>query len=156
MRSALLALALLAGLADAAPSCPHNLTFYAPWSGGDAWLVNYTGGPFSNDRPPHVQVGSSQVKNVRRTLHRRQLRAVARPTGAPSRPHTHTPSPSPLLQHTKGEFWCLANCRAATSSAIEYDLPGCFNSALPNDATCHITVFYKSGAAKANVAEYCA
>ncbi len=69
---------------------------------------------------------------------------------------THTPSPSPLLQHTKGEFWCLANCRAATSSAIEYDLPGCFNSALPNDATCHITVFYKSGAAKANVAEYCA
>ena len=64
--------------------------------------------------------------------------------------------PFTAAQHTKGEFWCLSNCRAATSSAVEWDIPGCYNSALPNDSTCHLTVFYKSGAAKANVARYCA
>jgi hypothetical protein len=79
--------------------------------------VNYTG-PFQNDRPPHVQVGSAQVKN-----------------------------------HTKGEFWCLDNCRAATSSAIEYDVPGCYNSALSD--VCHITVFYGKNA-KGEVGTYCA
>ncbi len=100
-------------------SCLHNVTFFGPWSGGDAWLVNYTG-PFLNDRPPHVQVGKSQYKN-----------------------------------HTAGEFWCLTNCRAATKSAIEYDLPGCYNSALPADSTCHITVFYGANAQQ-NVPKYCA
>lgn len=93
MRGALLALVLLSGLTDAAPraapSCEHNLTFYSPWSGGDAWLVNYTG-PFSNDRPPHVQVGSSQVKNVRRPL--RDANSVAA-----RRAHwlSHNPPPTP-------------------------------------------------------------
>ena len=38
-------------------SCGRNVTFFGPWPGGDAWLVNYTG-PFSNDRPPHVQLGA--------------------------------------------------------------------------------------------------
>lgn len=104
-------------LSHAAPSCEHNITFFAPWSGGDAWLVNYTG-PYSNDRPPHVQVGSGQLKN-----------------------------------HSRDEFWCIGNCRAATASAIEFDVPGCFNSALSD--VCHFTVFYGSGA-KSQVATYCA
>lgn len=34
----------------------RNVTFTGPWTGGDAWLVDYSG-PFENDRPPHVQVG---------------------------------------------------------------------------------------------------
>ncbi len=100
-------------------SCIHNVTFFGPWAGGDAWLVNYTG-PFLNDRPPHVQVGKSQYKN-----------------------------------HTQGELWCLTNCRAATKSAIEWDLPGCYNSALPADSTCHITVYYGPNAQQF-VSKYCA
>ena len=40
--------------------CERNVTFTGVWSGGDAWLVDYTG-PFENDRPPHVQVGKTNV-----------------------------------------------------------------------------------------------
>ena len=50
------ALLLCASAATAAAPCERNVTFFGPWSGGDAWLVNYTG-PYENDRPPHVQVG---------------------------------------------------------------------------------------------------
>ncbi len=97
----LLALVLLAGpaaAASASPSCEHNITFFSPWAGGNAWLVNYTG-PFFNDRPPHVQVGSSQVKNVRFPLYRHKLRAVARPTGSQSPSHTHPFSFSAAAAH---------------------------------------------------------
>ncbi len=112
-----LATLFLAGLALGAPSCEHNITFFAPWAGGDAWLVNYSG-PFLNDRPPHVQVGKAQYKN-----------------------------------HSAGEFWCISNCRAATSSAIEFDVPGCFNSALSD--VCHMTVYYGANA-KGQTGTYCA
>lgn len=51
--TALCAVGLSASVAD----CHRNVTFVGPWPGGDAWLVNYTG-PYENDRPPHVQVGT--------------------------------------------------------------------------------------------------
>lgn len=54
------AAAVLAAVASPSPSCERNVTFTAPWSGGDAWLVDYSG-PFENDRPPHVQVGKTNV-----------------------------------------------------------------------------------------------
>jgi hypothetical protein len=47
-------------LSVASDPCERNVTFTGPWSGGDAWLVDYTG-PFENDRPPHVQVGTKNV-----------------------------------------------------------------------------------------------
>ncbi len=46
-----------AAAAASLPPCGRNVTFVGPWPGGDAWLVNYSG-PFSNDRPPHVQLGA--------------------------------------------------------------------------------------------------
>lgn len=48
----------------AQPSCPSTrfVTFFAPW-GSNSWLVNYTG-PFLNDRPPHVEVGPANMKNL--------------------------------------------------------------------------------------------
>ena len=53
-------LVLIALFSLAAAYCERNVTFTGPWSGGDAWLVDYTG-PFENDRPPHVQVGKTNV-----------------------------------------------------------------------------------------------
>ena len=50
------ALLSVAILSSAATNCDRNITFFGPWVGGDAYLVNYTG-PYENDRPPHVQVG---------------------------------------------------------------------------------------------------
>lgn len=47
-------------MAAASSVCERNVTFTGPWTGGDAWLVDYTG-PFENDRPPHVQVGKTNV-----------------------------------------------------------------------------------------------
>jgi hypothetical protein len=38
----------------------RNVSFKAPW-GANSWLVDYTG-PFSNDRPPHVEVGAANMK----------------------------------------------------------------------------------------------
>ena len=43
--------------------CERNVTFVGPWTGGDAWLLNYTG-PYENDRPPHSQVGIPPPANV--------------------------------------------------------------------------------------------
>ena len=111
-----------ATLAAAAPSpCAANNTrqivIFGPWQGGDALLVNYTG-PFTNDRPPHIQVGTSE-----------------------------------LAKHKAGEVWCLDNCRAVGTSAIEYDVPGVFNSRLNEIA--HLTVFFGAGAAS-KVSTYCA
>ena len=122
MQAALAILGVTASLASAAPSpCAANNTrqivIFGPWQGGDALLVNYTG-PFLNDRPPHIQVGASE-----------------------------------LAKHKAGEVWCLDNCRAVGSSAIEYDVPGVYNARL-NDVA-HLTVFYGAGAAS-KVATYCA
>ena len=55
----LLALLSMQGQASAAPGdCTRNVTFLEPWTGGDAWLVSYSG-PYENDRPAHVQVGAA-------------------------------------------------------------------------------------------------
>ena len=67
--SAAVALSLF-GLAVAigAPCAGNNsrsLTIFGPWPGGDALLVNYTG-PFQNDRPPHIQVGASELSKHKR------------------------------------------------------------------------------------------
>ena len=48
---------------DVAASCERNVTFLEPWTGGDAWLLNYTG-PYENDRPPHSQVGIPPPEHV--------------------------------------------------------------------------------------------
>jgi hypothetical protein len=55
--------ACLLSLSAAQPSCASTrfVTFFGPW-GTNSWLVNYTG-PFLNDRPPHVEVGASNMKN---------------------------------------------------------------------------------------------
>lgn len=85
--------------------------------GANSWLVDYAG-PFLNDRPPHVEVGASEMK-----------------------------------KHAAGDFFCISNCRAATSSAIEWDVPGVIDAAAGN-AVAHITVYYGS-AAKSHLSEYC-
>lgn len=108
----------LSGVGAAPDNCPRNVTFTGPWTGGDAWLVDYSG-PFLNDRPPHVQVGRSPDVKV-------------------------------------GQFACLANCRAATSKAIEYDVLGVVNKAASDvGEVAHFTVFYGPDA-KTEVATYCA
>ena len=56
MLRACAALLLCAAAAALPTSCERNVSFFGPWAGGDAWLVNYTG-PYDNNRPPHVQVG---------------------------------------------------------------------------------------------------
>ena len=104
-----------AGTLAAAAACDRNVTFLGPWTGGDAWLVNYTG-PYSNDRPPHVQVGRQP-------------------------------------DVTAGQVACLDNCRAATRSAVEWDVVGVWNNALNEQA--HITVYYGPDA-NGNVGTYCA
>jgi hypothetical protein len=58
-----------------------------------------------------------------------------------------------LTKHKAGEVWCLTNCRAVGSNAIEYDVPGVYNAALAQAA--HLTVFYGSGAAS-KVPTFCA
>lgn len=104
--AAFAAASFMAVAAVVAPSCAsgRSVVFFAPWDGGDAWLVNYTG-PFENDRPPHVQVGKDQIKN-----------------------------------HTAGEFYCLDNIHVVGKSAIEWDVVGCYNSALKQGA--HMTCYY--------------
>ena len=52
-----------------------------------------------------------------------------------------------------GQVACLANCRAATSKAIEWDVLGVWNNAL--DAPAHMTAYYGPDAA-GQVATYCA
>jgi hypothetical protein len=102
-----LAVASAAAAAAAAPShssCGRNVTFFGPWPGGAAWLVNYTG-PVSNDRPPHVQVGRDPDVKA-------------------------------------GQFACLTNLRAATKSAIEWDVVGVVNKAGGKDAVAHFTVYF--------------
>ena len=111
----LFGLAVASG-AQCAGNNSRSLTIFGPWPGGDALLVNYTG-PFQNDRPPHIQVGASE-----------------------------------LSKHKRGEVWCLSNCRAVGSSAIEYDVPGVYNSALGEVA--HLTVYYGSNAAS-HVGTFC-
>jgi len=46
------------------PECAstRSITFFTPW-GKNSWYVNYTG-PFKNDRPPHVEVGPENMKNI--------------------------------------------------------------------------------------------
>ena len=48
----------------AQPECASTrfITFFDPW-GSNSWLVNYSG-PFSNNRPPHVEVGAENMKNL--------------------------------------------------------------------------------------------
>ena len=41
-----------------------------------------------------------------------------------------------------GQFACLANLRAATKSAIEWDVVGVVNKAGGKDAVAHFTVYY--------------
>ena len=96
-----------AALAQSRAACERNVTFIGPWPGGDAWLVNYTG-PYSNDRPPHVQVGTDPDVTV-------------------------------------GQFACLSNLRAATKSAIEWDVEGVWNNRLNERA--HFTCYYGPDAA---------
>ena len=110
-----LSLALALTACASAAECDVNVTFLGPWTGGDAWLVNYTG-PYKNDRPPHVQVGQDPDVFV-------------------------------------GQLACLANCRAATSKAIEWDVVGVWNNAL--DAPAHMTAYYGPDAA-GEVGTYCA
>ena len=106
LAAAFAAAASPAAAAAAAPSCAsgRSVTFFAPWDGGDAWLVNYTG-PFENDRPPHVQVGRDPDVKA-------------------------------------GQFACLTNLRAATKSAIEWDVVGVVNKAGGKDAVAHFTVYF--------------
>ena len=55
-----------------------------------------------------------------------------------------------------GQFACLANCRAATSKAIEYDVLGVVNKAASDvGEVAHFTVFYGPDA-KTEVTTYCA
>ena len=109
-RPLLLALVVAAAAALIVPGsasvddCPRNVTFTGPWTGGDAWLVNYTG-PYENNRPPHVQVGRDPDVKA-------------------------------------GQFACLTNLRAATKSAIEWDVVGVVNKAGGKDAVAHFTVYY--------------
>ena len=109
-RPLLLALVVAAAAALIVPGsasvddCPRNVTFTGPWTGGDAWLVNYTG-PYENTRPPHVQVGRDPDVKA-------------------------------------GQFACLTNLRAATKSAIEWDVVGVVNKAGGKDAVAHFTVYY--------------
>lgn len=58
-----------------------------------------------------------------------------------------------MAAHKAGDLYCLTNCNAATSSAIEYDVVGVQDSVTGKGA--HITVFYGAGA-KAQLAKYCA
>jgi len=46
------------------PDCAstRSITFFQPW-GKNSWYVNYTG-PFLNDRPPHVEIGPENMKNI--------------------------------------------------------------------------------------------
>ena len=98
------AAALIVSGSASVDDCPRNVTFTGPWSGGDAWLVYYTG-PYENNRPPHVQVGRDPDVKA-------------------------------------GQFACLTNLRAATKSAIEWDVVGVVNKAGGKDAVAHFTVYY--------------
>lgn len=79
-------------------------------------------------------------------------RLLRESSGARPRARCAAP-PDPARRIAPPSPQCLDNCRAATSSAIEYDVVGVQDSVTNSGA--HITVYFGANA-KAQVAKYCA